>query len=56
MSTMLLRRHLNLRRHLVHAVLVARSRFVTRLDAWIATIPTKPTPPESISPTRARLR
>jgi hypothetical protein len=42
--------------HLMRAMLVARTRFVTRLDAWIASIPASPRPPESISPTRARLR
>jgi hypothetical protein len=45
-----------LRGHLMRAMLVARTRLVTRLDAWIANIPASPRPPESISPTRARLR
>lgn len=45
-----------LSRHIMRAMLGASSRLVIRLDAWIATIPDTPPPPEPLSPTRARLR
>ena len=48
--------HRTLSRHLKRAMRAARTRFVIRLDAWIANIPDTPRPPEPLSPTRARLR
>ena len=45
-----------LSRHIMRAMLGASSRLVIRLDAWIATIPDTPPPPEPLSPTRARPR